>query len=100
MGADAWEGYNGTGSAGDTEAGGAEQRLPQTFGIGTPDGGPPRRPGKWLLGGAGRYNKASPQVWIQGVGDYVAGRTSEMDRVLDWVESRSEEITQTVLASA
>ena len=70
-----------------------------------PDGSAPRWPGKWqlydekwLLGGAGRYNKASPQVWIQGVRDCLAGRTCEMDRVLDWVETRTEEITQAVLS--
>ena len=36
---------------------------------------------------------------IQGVRDYFAGRTSEMDRVLVWLESRTEEVAHELQAS-
>ena len=38
------------------------------------------------------YDSKSPQTWMQGLHDYVAGRTSEMDGILDWVEAQVEEI--------
>ena len=38
------------------------------------------------------YDSQSPQTWMQGLRDYVAGRTSEMDGILDWVKAQVEEI--------
>ena len=38
------------------------------------------------------YDKDSPQVWLQSFHHYMAGRTEDMDRVLDWVEKQQSEI--------
>ncbi len=40
-----------------------------------------------------RYDSKSPQSWLQATRDYVAGRTSEIDPLLDWVERQVEPIT-------
>ena len=45
-----------------------------------------------LLVGSPTYSLASPHTWFQGVCDYVAGRISEMDRILDWAEAQIEDI--------
>ena len=44
------------------------------------------------MSGKAFYDAKNPQVWLQMIRDYVAGRTAEMDPLLDWVESRTEEI--------
>ena len=38
------------------------------------------------------YDAKSHGTWMQILGDYVAGRTSEMDGILDWVEAQVKEI--------
>ena len=54
---------------------------------------------KYVLAGKGAYQPKSPQLWLQDVRDYLAGRCSDMDRVLDWVESRRDEIEHSSLGS-
>ena len=56
-------------------------------------------PGRWrlydektLMGEKHMYDAKSPQTWMQGLRDYVAGRTFEMDGILDWVAAQVEEI--------
>ena len=75
---------------------------PQTFDMGSPPGVPRGADigGKWrlydeklLLTDKLVYSSKSPQTWLQDVRDYLAGRTSEIDRLLDWTESQTEEIT-------
>ena len=41
--------------------------------------------------------RKKPLQWLQTVRDYVSGRTSELDDLLDWVESQTEPITENVL---
>ena len=47
-----------------------------------------------------RYDSKSPQSWLQSTRDYVAGRTSETDPLLDWVEQQVEPITTQMLIAA
>ena len=47
---------------------------------------------KYVLSGKAVYDKALPQLWLQSVHNYMAGRTEDMDRVLDWVEKQQGEI--------
>ena len=44
------------------------------------------------MSGKGRYDAKKPQEWLQSLRDYVAGRTAEMDPLLDWVEQQAEDI--------
>ena len=46
-----------------------------------------------------KFDSKSPQNWLQSTRDYVAGRTSELDPLLDWVEAQVEHITLDVLAN-
>ena len=46
------------------------------------------------MSGKALYDAKDPAAWLQMLRDYVAGRSSEMDVILDWVESRTEEITE------
>ena len=54
---------------------------------------------KYVLSGKGIYDKVSPQVWLQSVHNYMAGRTEDMDRVLEWVEKQQGEIPKDLSAS-
>ena len=66
-------------------------------------GGPPSlgRPGdgrwslydeKFVLSGKGIFNAKAPQTWLQDIRDYLAGRSIDLDHVLDWVERQTVEI--------
>ena len=46
-----------------------------------------------------KYDSKKAQEWLQTTRDYVAGRTSEMDPLLDWVERQEEPITDEALTS-
>ena len=80
-------------------------------GGGGPPGGPPGgsahgpsepnrgRFGKWMmydeqvhLNGTYRYDSKKPASWLQEVRDYVAGRTRELDQLIDWIEKQKEEL--------
>ena len=39
-----------------------------------------------------KYDHAKPLEWLQSARDYMAGRTEEIDGLLDWVEQRTEPI--------
>ena len=47
---------------------------------------------KWMLSGEGKYNASKAQTWLKDVKDYLAGRTSDMDALLNWVEKQEDEI--------
>ena len=47
---------------------------------------------KYVLSGKGLYDGKSPQVWLQSIHHYMAGRTEDMDRVLTWVEKQQSVI--------
>ena len=62
-------------------------------------GGPGRLTGKWflydgelILSGKGAYDAKSPQLWLQSKRDYVAGRSDDLDVVLEWAENQASEI--------
>ena len=38
------------------------------------------------------YDSKRPEVWLQDVRDYVAGRTRELDQLLLWIETQTDEI--------
>ena len=38
------------------------------------------------------YDSKQPQLWLQTLRDYLAGRSVEMDKVLDWIEEQKEEV--------
>ena len=69
-------------------------------GSGGPSGGwVPSFNGKWslydekyVLSGKGIYNPKAPQSWLQDLRDYHAGRSANLDAVLDWAERQSSEI--------
>ena len=44
-----------------------------------------------------KYDSKKPLQWLQSVRDYVSGRTSELDPLLDWVEAQTTPITEKVL---
>ena len=81
------------------------------FGIDTPPGMQGQagqgRSGKWILYdekyitppalALHKYDSKKPLQWLQAVRDYVSGRTSELDSLLDWVEAQTEPITESVL---
>lgn len=45
-----------------------------------------------MLSGDGKYSASKPQSWLKDVRDYLAGRTSDMDALLNWVEKQDDEI--------
>ena len=47
---------------------------------------------KYILSGKGMYDSKSPQTWLQNLRDYLAGRSADIDGVLDWAEGQSTEI--------
>ena len=49
---------------------------------------------KYVFSGKGVYDKGSPQVWLQSLHNYMAGRTEDMGRLLDWVGRQQAEIPQ------
>ena len=110
---EAWSAYLGkrgvgpTAFAGQTAFGG----RPQTVLIGTPPTlDPPRSNGRWALYGdkyimlpglaSHTFDSKSPQTWLQSTRDYAAGRTSELDPLLDWVESQVDPISSRALTSS
>ena len=50
---------------------------------------------KILLADQYTYHVNSLQIWMKVFCDYMAGRTSDMAKVLDWVEGQVEEIGDT-----
>ena len=96
-----WSRFLGKGGA---PFGGQAQRVsiatPPTF-------DPPRVNGRWafydekyiMIPGVStnKFDTKSTQSWPQSTPDYVAGRTSELDPVLDWVEAQTEPISLTML---
>ena len=46
-----------------------------------------------------RYDQKKPLEWLQSIRDYVAGRSDEIDPLLDWVEAQTEPITTEMLTS-
>ena len=70
---------------------------------------PPRVNGRWALYdekhimlpglASNKFDGKSPQTWLQSTRDYIAGRTSELDPLLDWVEAQIEPITLGLLAN-
>ena len=40
-----------------------------------------------------QYDPKHPATWLQEIHDYVGGRTMELDALIDWVETQTEEIT-------
>ena len=57
----------------------------------TGDGGPS------ALVEKNRFDAKSPFEWMQGLRDYMAGRTEEMDALLTWVEQQEDFIDDTNL---
>ena len=83
---------------------------PQRVSIATPPTyDPPRVNGRWalydekyiMLPGltSNKFDAKSPQTWFQPTRDYIAGRTSELDPLLDWVEAQIEPIFLNMLMS-
>ena len=81
---------------------------PQRVSIATPPtSDPPRVNGRWalydekyiMLPGltSNKFDAKSPQTWLQLTRDYIAGRTSELDPLLDWVEAQIEPISLDML---
>ena len=46
---------------------------------------------KFILNGKGGFDAKSPQTWLQSTRDDLAGRTDELDAVLDWAEGQTEQ---------
>ena len=60
---------------------------------------PGSRPGSWklydekyILSGKELFDNKQPQLWLQSLRDYLAGRSAEMDSALDWVEAQKDEV--------
>ena len=58
------------------------------------------RSGRWLLfdekvhiNGKLTYDSRKPATWLQDVRDYIAGRTLELDQLIEWVEAQEDEIS-------
>ena len=47
---------------------------------------------KWVLSGEGKYSVSKPLKWLKGLRNYLAGRCSDMDPLLDWIERQDDEI--------
>ena len=47
---------------------------------------------KWVLSGEGKYNASRPLTWRKDLVDYMAGRCSDMDSLILWIESQDDEI--------
>ena len=102
-GAGAPSGGGGFGSGGG--GGGGPPGPPPPPGIGmstSPYFGEPNRDrnGRWMLydekihiDGTLRYDAKKPSTWLQDVKDYDSGRTRELDQLLQWIESQTEEIS-------
>ena len=45
-----------------------------------------------LARGKGVYNTKSPQLWLQAIRDYMAGRHSDKDPLLDWGKKQVDQI--------
>ena len=42
---------------------------------------------KYVLSGKGTYNAKAPQSWLQDLCDYLAGRSIDLDLILNWAET-------------
>ena len=73
------------------------------FGGGGPGGlsggGSPSFNGKWalydekyVLSGKGVFNAKAPQSWLQDLRNDLAGRSADLDAVLDWAEMQTTDI--------
>ena len=67
-------------------------RQARLVGAPTPGGRWSLHDEKFVLGGKGVYNAKAPQTWLQDIRDYLAGRSIDLDDVLDWVERQTVEI--------
>ena len=47
---------------------------------------------KCVLSGKGTYNANAPQSWLQDLRDYLAGRSIDLDLILNWAETQTSEI--------
>ena len=47
---------------------------------------------KFVLSGKGVFNAKAPQTWLQDMRDYLAGRSVDLDNVIDWAERQTIEI--------
>ena len=47
---------------------------------------------KWIFAGDGKYSASKPLTWLKEVRNYLAGRCSDMDPLLDWIERQENEI--------
>ena len=90
-GPDPWQGYGGNSGTGGPQG----PSPPPGFDSPSRD-----RSGRWFLydekvhlNGKMSYDTKKPEVWLQDLRDYVAGRTRELDQLLDWIEKQTDEIT-------
>ena len=47
---------------------------------------------KYVLNRKGTYNAKAPQSWLQDLRDYLAGRSIDLDLILNWAETQTSEI--------
>ena len=112
-GNEAWLAYLGKGSVAPTAFAGqmASGGRPMTAHIGTPPTlDPLRSNGRWALCdekymmlpglASNKYDTKSPQTWLQATRNYIVGRTSEFDPLLNWVEAQIEPFASSALISA
>ena len=103
-GNDAWSQFR---SAANGAAPAAAAAPPMFAGHGPGGGAGQSRPtGRWSLydekyhlNRTGMFNEKTPEVWLQDVHDYMAGRTQELDQLINWAEQQTEEITPAVARS-
>ena len=46
------------------------------------------------MGGKGAYNAKALQSWLQDLRDYLAGRSIDLDVILNWAETQTSEIAE------
>lgn len=39
-----------------------------------------------------KFDAKRPEVWLQDVTDYLAGRTPDLDQLWQWIESQADEL--------
>ena len=105
-GNDSWSQFRANSQAPPTFPGPPGMPQPSTGGSGAGGQGASGSREKWrlydeklILGGCGKYDSKNPEVLLQDVHDYIAGRTQEIDQLLVWVEIQNEEITASRAAS-
>ena len=83
-------GFGGGGSGGPSGGG---LRGPSGGGLGGFGGKWSLYDEKYVLSGKGAHNPKSPQTWLQDLHDYLAGRSPDLDPVLDWAEKHATYIS-------